>query len=93
MDELVARHPTVRLNGTLRDAFDQEQVVSETINIAEAWRYLTAARRRFQEDPATRVVRELEKARNALEAIGGRLATVTTIVQRWWRGQRDEKTD
>jgi hypothetical protein len=93
MNELVSRHPTIGLRGTFRDAFDHEQIVAERIDIAEAWESLAAARRRFQEDPATRVVRELEKARKAVETIGRELAAVTTIVQHWWRDQRDEETN
>jgi hypothetical protein len=66
MDELVSRHPTVALVGGFRTAFDEEEVVRERIDIAEVWRSLKGARRRWRDDPAEVTVRRLEEMRKEL---------------------------
>ena len=69
MDDLVAKHPTIALEGKIRDAFGQTHVVDERIDVAEFWGRLENANERWVESADQRVVRELEKIRKELEAI------------------------
>ena len=66
MDALVAKHPTIALSGTLRDALGQTHTVAERINVAAAWARLKSAQHRWEESAERRVVRELEKIREEL---------------------------
>jgi hypothetical protein len=47
MDELVAKHPTIALTGTIRDALNQTHSVDERIDLAEAWVRLESAQVRW----------------------------------------------
>jgi hypothetical protein len=67
MDDLVAKHPTIALSGTLRDALGQVHTVAERIDAAEAWSRLQGALHRWEETPERKVVRELEKIREELK--------------------------
>jgi hypothetical protein len=69
MDDLVAKHPTIALEGKIRDAFGQTHVVDERIDVAEFWGRLENANERWVESADRKVVRELEKIRKELEAI------------------------
>lgn len=69
MDDLVAKHPTIALEGKIRDAFDQTHVVDERIDVAEFWGRLERANERWVESADGKVVRELEKIRRELEAM------------------------
>jgi hypothetical protein len=69
MDGLVAKHPTIALAGTIRDALGQTHAVDERIDVAEAWGRLENALHRWEEPPDRKVVRELEKIRKELDGI------------------------
>jgi hypothetical protein len=69
MDDLVAKHPTIALEGKIRDAFGQTHVVDERIDVAEFWGRLENANERWVENADRKVVRELEKIRKELEAM------------------------
>jgi hypothetical protein len=69
MDDLVAKHPRIALEGKIRDAFGQTHVVDERIDVAEFWGHLENANERWVESADRKVVRELEKIRKELEAI------------------------
>jgi hypothetical protein len=66
MDELVAKHPTIALTGTVRDALNQTHEVNERIDVAEAWARVESAHVRWEEGSDRKVVRELEKIRKEL---------------------------
>ena len=69
MTGLVARHPSVSLEGRIQDALGQHHDVEERIDLAAWWDRLGEAVHRWQEDPANRLVREVEKTRKELEGI------------------------
>jgi hypothetical protein len=69
MDALVAKHPTIALSGTVRDARGQTHNVDERIDVAEAWRRLEAALHRWEESSDRKIVRELEKIHRELARI------------------------
>jgi hypothetical protein len=69
MDDLVAKHPTIALEGEIRDAFGQTHFVDERINVAEFWGRLENANERWVENADRKVVRELEKICRELEAM------------------------
>jgi hypothetical protein len=88
--DLAARHPTVSLRGSVRDALGQAHAVSEQIDVAEASARLESALHRWEETPQRKMVRELEKLGPELHKIELDLSALATVAQNWWRAQSED---
>jgi hypothetical protein len=69
----------------------QRQEVDDRIDLAEWWARLGKAVHRWQEEPADRLIREIEKSRKELGDVTRQLSRLVTLVNRWLEGQTGEE--